>query len=226
MFHSTADATRIRVRDTLRQSGGGRNSAILLRVARHESQFQPTAKSERSSASGVFQFTEQTWLHMVKSHGCKHGLARQAAAIRVLPGGRYEVPNADMRRAILAGRNDARLATQMAVELANENRAYLAKRLGRQASDGEVYAAHAFGVHGALKLIRARAANPRRAAAEVLPTAARANPSLFYDRGAPRSARSVLALLDGMVSHPRRQVGDDAGELGLVLGIVDPTNVA
>ena len=202
--------TRAQVRDTLRQtSGGGTQFAHLLRVAERESRFQAGAKASNSSATGVFQFTEQTWLHMIKNYGGKYGLANQAAAIRVQPGGRQDVSDPAMRRAILAGRSNPKLATQMATELANENRGYLEKRLGRTVTDGEVYAAHAFGAHGALKLIQARAATPGKAADAVLPAAAHANRALFYDPAthAPRSVAQLLGRFEAAVAGPRRLAG-------------------
>jgi hypothetical protein len=150
-----ASLTRAQVKDTLRASGqrSGNDFGYLLKVAHGESRFQANAKAKNSSASGVFQFTEQTWLQMVKTHGAKYGLAREAGAIKTAPGGRQEVPDQAMRQAILARRNDPKLATQMAAELANDNRKFLEKRLGRSVTNGEVYAAHAFGPGGALRMI-------------------------------------------------------------------------
>jgi len=162
--------TRTQVKDTLRQSGARRGGdfSYLLNVAQGESRFQANAKSKTSSASGVFQFTEQTWLQMVKQHGAKYGLATEAQAIKPDGKGRYEVPDANTRQAILARRNDPKLATQMATELAGDNRKFLEKRLGRKATEGEVYAAHAFGPSGALRMIQARATQAPRGAGQIM----------------------------------------------------------
>jgi hypothetical protein len=197
-------ATRTQVKDTLRQSGvrKGTDFNYLLNVAHGESRFQANAKSKTSSAAGVFQFTEQTWLQMVKTHGAKYGLAAEAQAIKPAANGRYEVPDAKARQAILAQRNDPKLATLMATELAGDNRKFLEKRLGRKATEGEVYAAHAFGASGALRMIQARTATPDRPADQVLPQAARANKAIFYDRAtqAPRTASQIMARLDSIVA--------------------------
>jgi hypothetical protein len=199
-----AATTRAQVKDTLRQSGAksGSDFAYLLKVADGESRFQANAKAKNSSAAGVFQFTEQTWLQMVKTHGAKYGMAREAEAIKVGKG-RLEVPDAAARQAILARRHDPKLATQMATELAGDNRKFLEKRLGRKASEGEVYAAHAFGASGALRMIQTREAAPERAGDQVLPAAARTNRAIFYDRTtqAPRSTAQIMARLDGIVAN-------------------------
>jgi hypothetical protein len=212
-----AAATRAQVKDTLRQSGAksGTDFAYLLKVADGESRFQANAKAKNSSASGVFQFTEQTWLQMVKTHGAKYGLAREAEAIK-LGKGRLEVPDAASRQAILARRHDPKLATQMATELAGDNRKFLEKRLGRKATEGEVYAAHAFGPSGALRMIQTRASQPNQPGNQVLPAAARTNQAIFYDRAtnAPRSTEQIMARLDSVVANDasRKRVASLLGD--------------
>ena len=53
----------------------------LLGTAIRESGLKPGAKSGASSASGLFQFVEQTWLSLVKDHGSKYGLSSFANVI-------------------------------------------------------------------------------------------------------------------------------------------------
>jgi len=152
---------------------------------------------------------------MVKTNGAKYGLGDQASQIKVGAHGRLEVPDPTARKAILAERHDPKLASQMASELASTNRAFLAKRLNRPVSDGEVVAAHAFGGSGALKLIRARDANPNQAADQVLPHAAHSNRNLFYDHNThqPRTVGQVMARLDGIASGKPSQPTTTAGVL-------------
>jgi len=196
-----ATVTRGQVQSALQESSArtGTDFRYLLRVAQRESHFRAAARAPNSSAAGVFQFNQQTWLHMVKTYGAQYGLGAEAKEIATAANGRQEVSDPAARQAILAERNDPRLSALMAGELANENRDYLEKRLGRPVSDGEVYAAHIFGATGALRLIRAAADNPDQAAAQVLPAAAHANHSLFYGRGGhkSRSAGQVMAQLEG-----------------------------
>ncbi len=69
----------------------GADFDYLLNTAARESGFDPRAKAPTSSASGLFQFIDQTWLGMVKQHGAKHGMAAEAAKIEVGANGRYRV---------------------------------------------------------------------------------------------------------------------------------------
>ena len=50
-------------------------SGFLLKTATRESSLNPDAKAKSSSAAGLFQFIEQTWLGLVKSDGPRLGLA-------------------------------------------------------------------------------------------------------------------------------------------------------
>jgi hypothetical protein len=190
-------ATRGQVQSALHESSNrtGNDFNYLLRVAQRESHLSAAAQAPNSSAAGVFQFNAQTWLQTVKTYGAKYGLGADASQITTGANGRQEVSDPATRQAILAERNDPRLAALMAGELANSNRSYLEKRLGRPVDDGEVYAAHIFGASGALKLIRTADENPDETAASVLPAAARANRNLFYGHGGPHRARSAEQVM-------------------------------
>jgi hypothetical protein len=197
-----------RVQSALQESAArtGTDFGYLLQVARRESHFRPAAQAPNSTAAGVFQFNEQTWLHMVKAYGAKYGLAAQAAEIKVDADGRQEVPDATARRNILAERSDPRLSALMAGELAQQNRGYMEKRLGRPVSDGEIYAAHVFGANGAVRLIKAADDAPGQRADQVLRGAARGNRNLFYNRGS-HSARSAGQVMAGLQSGTRATRG-------------------
>ncbi len=54
----------------------------LFNQAKVESGLDPDAKARTSSATGLFQFIDQTWLGTVKKHGAAHGLDWAANAIR------------------------------------------------------------------------------------------------------------------------------------------------
>lgn len=156
--------------------------AELLETARRESGFKTDAKNPNSTATGLFQFTEQTWLDLVRRHGARYGLRDAAAKIARDPAtGRNEVPSAEDRSAILALRKDAKLAAAMAGELSKTNRASLQRALGREPTYQEVYAAHFLGATGAARLIRAAEENPDQPANRLLPQAARANKAVFRD---------------------------------------------
>jgi hypothetical protein len=172
----------------------GVDFAQLAATAKRESSFNPNARAATSSAAGLFQFIESTWLEMIGRHGAKHGLASEAAAID-LSGGRPRVSDAATRKAILELRFDPEIAARMAGELTNENASFLRKRIGREPSANELYAAHFLGPRGAARVIEAAQKGVENVAA-MFPREAAANRSIFYTKdGAPRSAQGLLDRL-------------------------------
>ena len=166
----------------------------LLSQARLESSLNPNAHARTSSATGLFQFIEQTWLGMVKQHGTAHGLGWAADAIQRGRNGHYYVADPAMRRQILDLRRQPEAASAMAAEFASDNGRYLESRLGRPAQPVDLYLAHFLGAGGAARFLRAHDANPDGAAAAMLPAAARANRAVFYNRdGSARSFAEIRA---------------------------------
>lgn len=167
---------------------------FLMKTARRESALNPRAKASTSSASGLFQFVDQTWLATLKKHGAKHGLGRFAELIQQGGDGRLRVDGA-ARRAVMDLRFDPHAASLMAGELAADHAAYLRGRTGREPSAGELYAAHFLGPAGAAKLVEAAERQPGLSAARLFPEAAQANRSIFYRDGRPASVAEVYANL-------------------------------
>jgi len=174
----------------------------LVNTAMRESSLNSQAKADTSSASGMFQFIEQTWLGMVKQHGAEHGLAEQANGIFRDSTGRYSVPDPAQRKAILALRRNTEVSALMAGELTNDNRIILEKKLDRNVSSGELYAAHVLGASGAAKLIKEAEQNPSANAAHLFPAAARANTGIFYENGRARSVAAVEQFLTSKSKAP------------------------
>lgn len=173
----------------------GTSFDYLLKTALRESNFEPNAKATTSSATGLFQFIDQTWLATLKQAGPSLGYGEYAAAI-VQSSGHYSVPDPAMRRAIMNLRLDPTANAAMAGALTQANAAQLSAGLGRKPTDGELYMAHVLGASGALKLIGASATTPQAIAANLLPEAAQANRSIFYSgQGTARSASQVYAFL-------------------------------
>ncbi len=174
----------------------GADFGYLLTTAQRESSLDPDAKARTSSASGLFQFIEQTWLGVLKGAGPQHGLGPYADAISE-KGGRFDVADPRMKAQILALRNDPKVSSVMAGELTRRNAAALSGALGRAPSEGELYAAHFMGSRGAADLIRAAQGNPKARAADLFPDQASANRAIFYDRvtGQAKSVSEVHATL-------------------------------
>src|SRR5882762_1384566 len=193
---TTDAATRVTgaIRDAAKVTGAG--FEYLLNTAVRESNLDPTAKAKSSSATGLFQFIDQTWLGTMKQSGAALGYAKYANAITQTSSGRYTVADPAMRQEILALRKDPTANAVMAGEFANSNAKVLTDRLGRKPTDGELYMAHFLGASGAARFIRAAEANPNGKAAALFPRAAHANNSIFYDKsGAARSLKQVYAGL-------------------------------
>jgi transglycosylase-like protein with SLT domain len=182
------------IRDAARVTGTG--FEYLLKTALRESSFNPKAKSSKSSATGLFQFIDQTWLSTVKQSGANLGYGRYAEAIVRTRSGRYVVPNGAMRRAVMNLRYDPAANAAMAGAFTKANAARLSRALGRAPTDGELYIAHFLGQSGAVKLIASAENAPHTDAARLFPAAARANHSIFFEKGgAARSSADVYRVL-------------------------------
>ncbi len=168
----------------------GVDFSLLIRTAQRESGLNPNARAGTSSATGLFQFIDSTWLDMVRRHGAAHGLGQYAAALQ---SGRVDSAT---RQNILALRNDPEISALMAGELVRENAGALSMRLGRTPSAGELYAAHVLGADGAARLIAASAQGSDNAPA-LFPREAAANRGVFFNtNGAARSPAAVLQHLE------------------------------
>ncbi len=183
----------------------GASFRFLMAQAAKESGFANEAKSRQSSAAGMFQFTRQTWLQMIKEHGVEHGLEQFSGAITKSPSGEYTVSDPAMRKTILDLRRDPAISAVMAAEYAKENETYLQRRLGRKVGDTDLYMAHFLGPAGAAKLLKARDEGGTVDAAELLPKAAKANPSIFYEAKSPRSVAAVYDKINHAIEKPGAQ---------------------
>lgn len=169
----------------------GVDFAYLMEKASAESSFRPDVKAKTSSATGLFQFIEKTWLNMVREHGADYGLSKYADKISA--DGR--VSDAKTRKEILALRKDPEMAAVMAAEYAADNKAYLESRLKGEVGPVEMYLAHFMGPNGAAGFLSALKKNPMSHAADHFPEAARANRGVFYDQKTGK-ARTLAAVYD------------------------------
>jgi hypothetical protein len=173
----------------------GVDFSFLIKTAGRESGMDPRAKAPTSSAAGLFQFVEQTWLGTLKQHGSKYGYARYADLITKGADGRYHVAGPEARKTVMDLRLDPHAASLMAGELTSDHAAYLRGRTGRAPTAGELYAAHFLGPQGSARLIEALKTRPGAAAASLFPDAAQANRSIFYRDGRAATVAEVYANL-------------------------------
>ncbi len=184
------------IRQAARMTGA--DFKYLLATAQVESNLNPNAQAATSSARGLFQFTEQTWLTTLKEQGGPLGYGPYANAITRQPSGDYAVSDPSMTQAVMNLRSDPNANALMAGAYTKLNAGKLADRLGRVPTEGELYVAHFLGPTGASRLIALADGRPLTPAAAVFPSAARANPTIFYDgRGNARSAGDVYRNLIG-----------------------------
>lgn len=186
------DPSRLKIATSIKQASSttGASFEYLLATAKMESNFNPKAAASTSSARGLYQFIDQTWLGTVKEAGSQLGYGKYADAISKSSSGTYFINDPSMRTSIMKLRDDPDAASSMAAVLTQSNSFKLTGKIGRRPTDSELYMAHFMGVGGAAKLISNAEENPSASAARLFPNAAAANRSIFYEKGTGR-ARSV-----------------------------------
>ncbi len=159
----------------------GVSFAYLMDKAAAESSFNPDAKAKTSSATGLFQFIESTWMDMVDKHGAKHG-----------------IDTSQSKSALLNLRKDPAIASVMAAEFAQDNKEYLHQNVGGDIGETEMYFAHFMGAGGATAFLNQLDKNPLSIGADLFPDAARANKNVFYDSqtGAPKTLQQIYDFFD------------------------------
>ncbi len=182
----------------------GTDFSYLLKTAARESSFKQGAKAKTSSAAGLFQFIENTWLKTVKEVGDKFGLGKYTPHIFTTRSGRHYVPNGKLRQEILQLRHNPEVSAMMAGAFTQQNSEFIASKIGRAPSPGELYIAHFLGPNGASDLISLADSKPNARADRHFPRAARANRPIFYSRGRPRTVKQVYNEL--VKDHAKQQV--------------------
>src|ERR1700712_2908484 len=126
----------------------GVDFSYLLGQAKLESGLNANARAGTSSATGLYQFVDQSWLGVIKQHGSEYGLGWASDAI-TRSGNRWGVNDPSMKSAILGLRNNPSVSASMAPEFASDNKASLEGSLGRGATGTDLYMAHFLGLGGA-----------------------------------------------------------------------------
>jgi hypothetical protein len=210
-FAVTAARTNVSAKSAiaLASQKTGVDFSYLMGQAQLESGMRSDARAGTSSASGLYQFIDQSWLRVMKQHGAEHGMGWASDAISSTGSGRMTVGDPAARRAIMALRNDPQAASLMAAEHASDNKDALENSLGRDATGTDLYMAHFLGLGGAKSFLKNMANNPDRPAASLFPAAARANRSVFFTSGG--QARSLSQVYDRFAAKLDKGAGVATG---------------
>jgi hypothetical protein len=147
---------------------------VMSRIAQVESGGNPNARNPNSTASGLFQFTNDTWNASVQRWGKELGIKQ-------------------------GDKMNPQAQEAMARKLAESNAQYIQKNLGIQPDDGQIYLAHFMGAPAAVKLMRNYGKGA--SAAQIFPKEARANQRIFFD--ANGKARTIEQVYDIVTSKVR-----------------------
>lgn len=167
----------------------GVDPALMAGVAAVESGFNPAAKAGTSSASGLFQFIGSTWKAMIAKYGKTYGIPANASPL------------------------DARVNAVLGAAYIREN-AQVVRGIKGSVNPADVYMAHFLGSGGVKTFLNAMKSNPQQAAASIMPAAAKANKSIFYDGNRPRTLAEVYQMMQNKLSTRATQFGVDLKNLG------------
>jgi hypothetical protein len=109
--------------------------AVVERIIGVESDGDPNAKNKRSSATGLGQFLDETWLDMIRAH-------------------RPDLAKGRSQDEILELRRDAKISREITARFTQRNAEMLRKR-GLPVTPGTLYLAHFAGGAGAVAILSA-----------------------------------------------------------------------
>ena len=178
----------------------GVNFSYLMKLAAAESNFKPKSKSATSSATGIYQFTRDTWLNTLKTYGAKYGLVADYAAnidhYQTVYG--YQRPivrDEAMYQHLLELRKNPRVSAIMAAEMVRDSEQLLTHSFARKPTQTDLYLTHFLGNNDAITFLQSLEQNPDVHALEIFPEAASSNQSIFHASSSdPRTVDEVYAL--------------------------------
>ena len=187
----------------------GVDFAYLMKLAAAESNFEPASESATSSATGLYQFTRDTWLNTLKAYGAKYGLVGDYATNIEYKETRsgYQRPvvrDDKLYKHLLALRKNPRLSAMMAAETVRDNQQTLTQLFNREPTETDLYMTHFLGYDDAITFLRSLEQNPGASAVALFPEAARSNSDIFYQQpGEPRTLDDVYAYFGKKFNNQR-----------------------
>lgn len=198
----------------------GVDPVYMLTLADVESSLSNEAKAPTSSAEGLFQFIDRTWLETVYLHAADYGFEAAAKAIRLVDG--EPVVGDDKDRAwIMSLRTDPYFSALMAGELIKDVERALQAQGERELEEAELYLAHFLGAGSAVRFLDVLYSDPNMNATKLFPKAAKANAGLFTDgKGRKRRPVSVAELYNKIDSKIVRRM-DRYEDIGPILARIN-----
>ena len=187
----------------------GVDFSYLMKLAAAESNFKPKSKSATSSATGIYQFTRDTWLNTLKTYGAKYGLVGEYAEniehYKTIYGyQRPRVRDEVIYQHLLELRKNPRLSAIMAAEMVRDSERLLASSFDRKPTQTDLYLTHFLGNDAAITFLQSLEQSPDVHAVELFPEAANSNRNIFHPSASgPRTVDEVYALFDAKFSTRR-----------------------
>jgi hypothetical protein len=173
--------------------------SFLMELAATESSFDPTSIAPKTTAAGLYQFKDETWLEAVRKYGKKYGMGVYAAHIEDYTdnagNNRLRIHDPVMYEYVLALRHNPRISALLAAEYVKHNRERLSDTLDREPGHTELYLTHLFGTTGAISFLKTLYETPDRIADEIFPKAAKNNQAIFRPkRSKPRTVAEIYQM--------------------------------
>jgi peptidoglycan hydrolase-like protein with peptidoglycan-binding domain len=177
----------------------GVDFTFLMELARVESNFDPAARAKKSSATGLFQFTDKTWLQVIRTFGADYGLKDHVTKLKLNDDGKNK-----QQKEVLALRLNPRLSALLAAENTKRNLKKLSYKTRREPGRTDLYLSHFFGPSGAVMFLNTLDEKPAAIAGKLFPEAAASNQAVFHTGdNQPRTVAEVYQWLDSKFNTAR-----------------------
>lgn len=195
----------------------GVDPSYMVALADVESHLLPDAKAPTSTAEGLFQFVDRTWLEVVFNHAADYGYGALASAIKMVDGDPV-VTDEKSRSWIMGMRCDPYFSALMAGELIKDIERVLQSQGERELTEADLYIAHFLGAANADKFLDILDKDPDALAAKLFPKAAKANRNLFTEvvrkKRLPISVAELYDRVDSKLIRRLNHYDDMAPQLG------------
>jgi len=186
----------------------GMDFSFLMELAAAESSFDPASIAPKTSAAGLYQFKDETWLEAVRNYGKKYGMEVYAEQVEEYTNHagkkRLRIPDPVIQAYVLALRHNPRVSALLAAEYVKHNGKRLTNTLDLEPGHTELYLTHLFGTTGAISFLKTLYEHPDRIADEVFPVAARTNQAIFHPKSRkPRTIAEIYQMFQRKFSTTR-----------------------